>query len=234
MPQVNNPNNQSLSNEPAEQVEQLQPTFTVSRAQVIYDQPGTDVETAEDEPDLLGADTDELDDVDLDGLVADPEAEPEEEEDLSEGSPAYQKFADTFEKVLGSPLKETVDAVRALMVESQERSVREQKYELSAHWQVPVDEVDRRVAITSQLWKKLPADKQQQYDNPKGAIALYAKYEASKGTKQGVQTSTKAVNQRATKYDFTQTQIDKMTVSEYEANIGAITKAYQQGRVLQK
>lgn len=215
---------------PSEEQATEQQVYTSSRAQVMYDQPGVTEPTEQEETDLLGTD-DELDDVDLDGLVDDPEAEPEEEEDLTEGSPAYVKFAETFEKVVGAPLKETVDKVNELLEESRDRKVREMKYELSAHWQVPVDEVDRRVAITAKLWDKLPKDKQPLYDNPKGAIALYAKYEASKGAKQGIQTSNKATNQRATKYDFTQRQIDKMTVAEYEANIGAITQAYQRGRV---
>lgn len=171
---------------------------------------------------------------DLDDLPEDPE-EGDEEEEFVEGSKRFEQFKDDFVKAFGLPMEEAKELVLGLRDESSKRQVNEQKYELSAAWNVPVTEVDRRLAVVAKVWSKLPADKQQAYDSTKGAQVLYARHEAQQSksaTAKGSQrTSTKATGTSSAKYWYTQSQIERMAPEEYSANADRIMVAYAQNKV---
>lgn len=179
---------------------------------------------------------DELDLSILNELPEDPEAEPED--DFSEGSPRFEQFKSDFNKAFGLPMEEARELVQSLKADSVKRQINEQKYELSAAWDVPVTVVDERLAIVANMWKKLPADKQQAYDSTKGAQALYAAYEqqqqrklSAKGATKGTSKSGLAVGNTSSKYLYTQRQIDSMDAATYSREAQNIMVAYAQGRV---
>lgn len=213
--------------------------YQSSRAKVLYpNEFPTDGEVNLDEDDEL-LDTpanesvgDELPELDLDELPEDPEAE---EEDFVEGSPRFEQFRSDFTKAFGLPLEEARDLVQGLQQESIKRSLNEQKYELSAAWDVPVTEVERRLMVVKTLWDKLPSDKQQAYDSTKGAQALYARYEQQqqrKGAAKATKTSTKGVSGgTSSKYWYSESQINSMDAATYAQNANRIMVAYAQGRV---
>lgn len=182
---------------------------------------------------------DEDDDLDLsvlDELPEDPEAEPEDE--FAEGSPRFEQFKSDFNKAFGLPMEEARELVQSLKADSVKRQINEQKYELSAAWDVPVTVVDERLAIVANMWKKLPADKQQAYDSTKGAQALYAAYEqqqqrklTAKGAAKGTAKSGLAVGNTSSKYLYSEKQINAMDAQTYAREAQNIMVAYAQGRV---
>lgn len=170
----------------------------------------------------------------LGDLPDDPESE--EEDEFTEGSPRFEQFKSDFQKAFGLPMEEARDLVQSLKQDAVKRELNEQKYELSSAWDVPVTEVDRRLAIVAKMWAKLPADKKQAYDSTRGAQVLYTRYEqqqAKKGSSRGSQSSVKQSKQSTDKggYMFTQKQIDSMDAATYSQNADAIMIAYAQGRV---
>lgn len=177
--------------------------------------------------------TDEL--PELDDLPEDPDSEDDDE--FVEGSPRFEQFKSDFQKALGLPLDEARDLVQSLKQDAIKREINEQKYELSATWDVPVTEVDRRLAIVAKMWEKLPADKKQAYDSTKGAQVLYTRYEQQqnkKGTAKGTQSTVKGSGKQSANksgYSFTQQQIDAMDAATYSQNADAIMVAYAQGKV---
>jgi hypothetical protein len=186
-----------------------------------------DADNPEDEGDELP---------ELDELPEDPETEVDED-DFVEGSPRFEQFRTDFTKAFGLPLEEARDLVQGLKEESVKRVVNEQKYELSAVWDVPVTEVERRLMIVKTMWDKLPPDKQQAYDSPKGAQVLYAKYEEKNTRKSATKThtSTSTANSQkgstASKYWYTESQINAMDDATYKQHNERIMVAYAQGRV---
>jgi hypothetical protein len=187
--------------------------------------------SAIDEVDPLALDGDELPDISAD-LPDDPEST--EDDEFVEGSPRFEQFKSDFNKAFGLPMEEARDLVQSLRDDSIKRQVNEQKYELSAAWQISVTEVEERLAVVHQLWSKLPADKQQAYDNPKGAQVLYARYEQSRMNRKGTQGKTKTASQVSTpanKWMYTQRQIDQMDAATYSKEADRIMLAYAQGRV---
>jgi hypothetical protein len=219
--------------------------YQSSRAKIIYqDAPteGEDLSTLLDEDDELNLptansdDSEDLEDLpELDELPEDPEED--EEDDFVEGSPRFEQFRSEFTKAFGLPLEEARDLVQGLQHESAKRSLNEQKYELSAAWDVPVTEVDKRLAIVKTLWDKLPRDKQQAYDTTKGAQALYAKYVQSQQRKSstkgagGTKGSSLAGGKSSSKYWYSESQINAMDAATYAQNSNRIMVAYAQGRV---
>lgn len=215
--------------------------YQTSRAKVLYEQdPSTiseDVNLDEDD-ELVLTPANELDEgdelPDLDGLPEEPE---EEEDEFVEGSPRFEQFRSDFTKAFGLPLEDARDLVQGLQAESIKRSLNEQKYELSAAWDVPVTEVDRRLMVVKTMWDKLPSDKQQAYDSTKGAQALYARYEQQqqrKGATKAAKTSTKGASSSSgsqSKYWYSESQINSMDAATYAQNANRIMVAYAQGRV---
>ena len=206
-----------------------------SRAQVIYDSPVDDSEDVELEEVSGGEDeldSDELD-VDLTDLPDDPEEEPED--DFVEGSPRFEQFKEDFNKAFGLPLEEARDLVQSLKEDSVKRQLNEQKYELSAAWDVPVTVVDQRLAVVAKMWEKLPADKKAAYDSTKGAQLLWNQYEtkrASTGAAKVSKTMKSTAKQTSTpKWLYTQRQIDQMDAATYSAEADKIMLAYAQGKV---
>lgn len=212
---------------------------TSNRATVVV--PNITAAKTEDLTDEL---TEEVDEGEEDGLDELPELgdlpeDPEEGEDdeFVEGSPRFEQFKSDFQKALGLPLDEARNLVQSLKEDSIKRELNEQKYELSATWDVPVTEVDRRLAIVAKMWEKLPADKKQAYDSTKGAQVLYTRYEQQqnkKGVTKGAQSSVKGSGKQAANksgYSFTQQQIDNMDAPTYSQNADAIMVAYAQGKV---
>jgi hypothetical protein len=229
---------QQPSNPDQEQsyLQETEAVYRGSRATIKYDLGDDQVDDTED--DELVLDTaneldisgDEL--PDISDLPLDPE-QPEEDE-FVEGSPRFEQFRSDFDKAFGIPLEEARDLVQGLRDDSIKRAVNEQKYELSAAWNVSVTEVEQRLAVVKTLWDKLPPDKQQAYDSPKGAQVLYARYEQDqqrRGTAK-VKSSTKVSPANGgNKYWYTQAQIDRMPQDEYYKQSDRIMLAYAQGRV---
>jgi hypothetical protein len=196
-----------------------------------------ELELGSDTEDELGVEegTEDLELPELGDLPEDPEEDGED--DFTEGSPRFEQFRGDFEKAFGLPMEEARDLVQSLKQDAVKREINEQKYELSSAWDVPVTEVDRRLAVVAKMWAKLPADKQQAYDSTKGAQVLYARYEqqqSKKGTTRATQTTTKKGTPNSSGkngYTFTQKQIDSMDAQTYSQNADAIMVAYAQGRV---
>lgn len=209
------------------------------RARVIYD--------SADDLDLpLPADQDTAseaaldDEADLDvlanDLLADEDTvEPEPEDDFVEGSPRFESFKEDFNKAFGIDLSEAVELVQSLHTDRAQRAANEQKYELSAHWEVPVKQVEERLAVVAKLWQRLPEDKRAQFDNPQGAIALWSRHEAAANKRTGMRSTQKTGsvggNTARTAFDFTEKQIDNMDAATYSANATAIALAYANKRV---
>lgn len=232
----------SLDKQADQQAEQL---YKTGRAQIIYPKQEDDevlLDGSDELPALEGdegtvteeVESDETELPELDDLPEDPE-EDEEEEEFVEGSKRFEQFKDDFVKAFGLPMEEAKELVLGLREESGKRAINEQKYELSAAWNVPVTEVDRRLAVVAKVWAKLPADKQQAYDSTKGAQVLYARHEAQQSksatTKGSQRTSTKATGTASSKYWYTQSQIERMAPEEYSANADRIMVAYAQNKV---
>lgn len=214
-----------------------------SRAKVLYQDAPTDGETVDtlldDDDELVPTAKEEEADLgdlpELDDLPEDPE-EGDGEDDFVEGSPRFEQFRSDFTKAFGLPLEEARDLVQGLQQESAKRSLNEQKYELSAAWDVPVTEVDKRLMIVKTLWDKLPRDKQQAYDSTKGAQALYARYEQQQQRKASTKgaagtKSTNLAGGTTSKYWYSESQINSMDAATYAQNANRIMVAYAQGRV---
>lgn len=214
--------------------------YQTSSARILYDTPDID-DSLDDDDEVPTAKLDgedvELDDElpELGDLPEDPDAE--EEEEFVEGSPRFEQFRSDFTKAFGLPLEEARDLVQGLKQESDKRAINEQKYELSAAWDVPVGEVEQRLMIVKKMWDKLPADKQQAYDTTKGAQVLYARYMQTNERKATTKTATTTKSGLAggkantSKYMYTQSQIDAMDAATYAANANNIMYAYAQGKV---
>lgn len=232
-------NNQLQDNQ--QQQESTPLYLSSNRARIIYDDNvmGTDEQlddVLEDDELLDPAKPEGEDDElpELDELPEDPEEE--EEDDFVEGSPRFEQFRNDFTKAFGLPLEEARDLVQGLKEESVKRAVNEQKYELSAAWDVPVTEVERRLMIVKTLWDKLPPDKQQAYDSPKGAQVLYAKYSEKNTRKAATSTASTSTAKTkttgtASKYWYTESQIESMDDATYKSQADRIMVAYAQGKV---
>jgi hypothetical protein len=206
---------------------------------VFYDDPGVD-NSLDDDDELLPTAKEglsELDEDELPELNDLPEDPDSDEDEFVEGSPRFEQFRNDFTKAFGLPLEEARDLVQGLKQESVKRAINEQKYELSAAWDVPVTEVDQRLMIVKKMWDKLPADKQQAYDSTKGAQVLYARYmqnserKATTRTATGTKAGLAGGKATASKYMYTQSQIDAMDAPTYAANATNIALAYAQGKV---
>ena len=171
---------------------------------------------------------------DLGDLPEDPEEG--EDDEFSEGSPRFEQFRSDFTKAFGLPMEEARDLVQQLKAESDNRVINEQKYELSAAWNVSVTEVEKRVAAIKPMWDKLTKEQQLAYDSPKGAQVLYARLEQQRQRKSTAKGGTTAKGKGlagATKsgYMFTEAQINQMDAATYSANADRILLAYAQGKV---
>jgi len=217
--------------------------YQPSRATVIYDTP-SELESV-DLPELPSTeDTDlELDeapsnevtneDADLDAILS--EMDTEGEQPTEDDDTGYTKYRERLEQDLGMPLAEAKALIEELVAERQQRTVREMHSELASHWGVGTKDVEQRLVEVKKLWDKLPADKQAQYDNVQGAIAIWARLEASgkvKSTPRLDKNSTGSTVAQ-TKYWYTQAQISELmkNPNEYAKHADRITIAYQQGRV---
>ena len=231
-----------------EQYQDSNQPIQAGRARIIYDSAdqvtgegvldedlGT--EPVEQEVDLTDLQSEEAD---LDALASDlltdeDTTEPEPEDDFTEGSPRFESFKQDFSKAFGIELNEAVELVQSLHTDRAQRAANEQKYELSAHWEVPVAKVEERLAIVAKLWQRLPADKQAQFDNPQGAIALWSRHETAAAKRTGLRSTQKTGSVGAstarTAFDFTEKQIDSMDAATYSANATAIALAYANKRV---
>lgn len=234
----------NLPEQSNQEPQQEQKVYQSSRAKVVYTEPSdlADVDLSDDEDvtpanlESLAEDYEEDALPDLEDLPEDPEEE-DEEDDFVEGSKRFEQFRSDFTKAFGLPLEEARDLVQGLQAESTKRAINEQKYELSASWDVPVTEVDKRLMIVKTMWDKLPADKQQAYDSTKGAQALYARYEQSQQRKSTAKGTSSAKGKglagatTQSKYWYTEKQINAMDAATYSGNADRILMAYAQGRV---
>lgn len=240
------PNSQS---QPSSQPYNEPAPIQAGRARIIYD--SADQLTGEDIEDTdLGVEPDT--EIDLEGVSVPEETldslagdllddedtlDPEPEDDFTEGSPRFESFKQDFNKAFGIDLHEAVELVQSLHSDKVARAANEQKYELSAHWEVPVAQVEERLAVVAKLWQKLPTDKRQQFDNPQGAIALWSRHEqaqAKRGTgfkASSAKTGNPNGGRTRTAYDFTEQQINQMDEATYSSNATAIALAYANKRV---
>lgn len=185
-----------------------------SRATMLYDDPAIDENDLSEEEVVTESDElPPLDDLEL----------------STEDTEPTQAFSEQFQEHFGMSVDEARELITTLQQEVAARQVNAQKFELSAAWNVPIGEVEQRLAVVSRMWAQLPDDKKAAYDNPKGAIALYERYTQKRGLK-GIQTSNKQAPVES-KYLYTQKQIDRMDQATYEREQQRIMLAYAQGRV---
>lgn len=231
----------SLQQQPqaeTESVPQVPEAVQSSRATIIYsdDLANESLDDLEDEDlDVSGdevGDDDEFD-VDLDSLPEDPE---EGEEEFAEGSKRFEQFREDFNKAFGLPLDEAKVLIQDLRAEQQKRQINEDKYVLSTEWNVPVKEVEARLAVVAKMWKTLPPDKQQAYDSVKGAQILWNQHSSrkSKSSANKVSSTMGSTAKPSTgqpRWLYTQKQIDNMDMATYSAEAQKIMLAYAQGKV---
>ena len=214
---MNNSMPQDSNNLPVQDQLDDSPVYqsSTSRATVIYDDPSVDVnDLAEEE---VVTESDELPPLDDLELTTEDSDQP------------TQAFSEQFQEHFGMSVEEARDLITTLQQEVAARQVNAQKFELSAAWNVPIGEVEQRLAVVSRMWSQLPDDKKAAYDNPKGAMALYERYTQQRGLK-GIQSSSKQPAVQS-KYLYTQKQIDQMDQATYEREQKRIFLAYAQGKV---
>lgn len=214
--------------------------FQGTRATIVS--PATDTtapsqdEQSVDSEDVAVEETGEPDDLDalLEGLTADEQDDTEVDDTKEEDKPSAG-FVAEFEQHFGMSVDDAKALVQELAAERSDRTVRQQQADLATHWGVDAGEVTARLMVVRQLWEKLPAEKQAQYDNAEGAKAIYAKLQASgkAGTPKLDRNSTRKTEGGQSKWMYTQAQINALMQNpdEYAKEADNILRAYQLGKV---
>lgn len=182
-----------------------------SNATILYDTPEEELVEDSEVPEI----TEESDELPL----------PEDDEDPTEKS---ADFASQFKEHFGLPVEEAQEILQELIQEREQRQVLDQKYELAAKWEVPIAEVDRRMALVTERWSRMSPEDKAKYDSVQGAIAIYKSLQPKD---KGIQSSFKKSPATTSKYDFTQRQIDSMSPQERQRLDAQILRAYAAGRV---
>ncbi|AGY46501.1 scaffolding protein [Cyanophage PP] len=214
-----------------------------SRATVLYDAPSQsedlpELPSLEDTQDLETEALDEVPssdvDADLDALLETLDNEGTEQPSEDEQQPTAE-FSAQFEQTFGMSVDDAKELIQELHQERVERQVRVMHNELASHWGVDNKEVENRLLEVRKLWEKLPPDKQTQYDNVNGAIAIWARLESSgrtKNTPKLDRNSTSSVTS-SSKYWYTEAQIRELqkNPTEYAKHADNVLRAYALGKV---
>jgi hypothetical protein len=101
---------------------------------------------------------------------------------------------------------------------------------LAKEWNVDEAETKRRLNIVLEEFGKLSPDEQELYDSPKGAQALWKRYESS-NKPPAIDRGLSSVSKTEPTYLFTKAQIYAMSDDERRRNHSAVLAAYAQGKV---
>lgn len=199
-----------------------------------------DTEPSSEESSEPSLETDEVDLSLFDELDKAEEPKADEEPAEEQAPPGFEKFAEDFKKYLGFDVKEAMTMVQELQTLKQEIVVREQENNIKSSWGVDdatyqerMNEVRKYAANIQQknpeMFKKL--------DNVEGVKLIWAKLEQEK--RKGSKAQVPSVQQSGNKtpatsksaFDFTYSQLQKMSRDEYAKNANKIQRAFADGRV---
>ncbi len=164
----------------------------------------------------------------------------EESTDEEQVPPGFEKFSEDFKKYLGFDVKEAMTMVQELQTLKQELVVREQENSIKSAWNVDNDTYQERMnevrAYAANIQQKNP-EMFKKLDNVEGVKLIWAKIasEKQKGTKAQVpsiqQSGNKTPANAKSTFDFTYSQLQKMSRDEYAKNARRIESAFANGRV---
>lgn len=203
------------------------------------EQPTSDADVTE--PSEPSSTTDEPDLSLFDDLDKAQESEPEKPEDTEQPETVeFTKFSEDFKKHLGFDIKEAMTMVQELQTLRQEIVVREQETNIKSSWGVDDATYQERMnevrTYAANIQQKNP-EMFNKLDNVEGVKLIWAKIESekrkgNKATVPSIQTSgnkTPATTKSA--FDFTYSQLQKMSRDEYAKNANKIQRAFSNGRV---
>ena len=159
--------------------------------------------------------------------------ESEQEETTTEPEEPSSAFGEQFESTFGMKPDEAVALVNELASFRDEMN-------LMRSWGVNATEYDSRIAAVREFYNTLPEDSREQFNTPEGAKAIYSHLEstgkvASPNTSKRNRANT-SVRQgaKAPAVEFIKrSEILAMNDQQAKANYARISKAYQEGRVIE-
>jgi len=149
--------------------------------------------------------------------------------------PEFEAFNNQLKEyfgITGDDLKAGIEEMQQYRQTLAEQKVQQQVNELKQAWG---ENYDQALAAVNERFLKLPANMQEALNNSQGAQLLYAQIQLEQ------QQQGSSVPQfdrpsltgpaQTNKFQFTQSQLDRMSESEYRKNNEAITYAYMNGLV---
>ena len=172
-------------------------------------------------------------DVDLSFLDLPSEAPKETQQaQADQNTPEFKAFAEQFKQFSGVEFQEAINTLNDLRGYRQAQIIAEQKRNLQQAWGVDEQVLNQRLQLVQERFNKYPKAMQAQLDNEEGARLIWAKLQLE----QQDNTPPKMDRAKATvpasgKYMFSESQIQKMSDTEYKQNVDRITYAYKNGLV---
>lgn len=204
----------------------------------LYDP--SETEEQEEEQTTDAADADEPDLSIFDGIDSEAPATEKPAADEDKTPPGFEKFSQDFKEYLGFDIKDAMAAVQELQTLRNDIAIREQEASIKTSWAVDDTTYKARMnevrEYASAIQKKNPS-MFEKLDNPEGVKLIWAKLESEKrkGNKTqvpGIQTTgNKTPAGARSAFDFTASQLQKMSRDEYAKNARRIERAYVEGRV---
>lgn len=165
-------------------------------------------------------------------LVEEQSTEQEPEEDSEQKVEPSAEFGEQFKAVFGMDTTEAVSLVNELA------NFRDE-VQLMRTWGVAAHEYDNRIGAVKEFFSTLPEDSREQFNNPQGAIAIWNHLEKTGKVVPSTPRSGRAkssVRSGASKPPAAEllkrSDILAMDDSTYRANYARISKAFQEGRVI--
>lgn len=160
------------------------------------------------------------------------EQEPAEETEEEQVEPSAE-FGEQFKAVFGMDTSEAVSLVNELA------NFRDEVH-LMREWGVAAHEYDTRIGAVKEFYNTLPEDGREQFNNPQGAVAIWNHLEKtgkvvspstprSGRAKSSVRSS---VSKPPAAEMLKRSDILKMDDKTYQENYARISKAFQEGRVI--
>lgn len=173
----------------------------------------------------------------LEPAIEDQEQEPleanEPEEETEESGDYSRAFAEEFKANFGLEVEEAVSLVGDLQNFRAEMG-------LMREWGVSPTEYDSRMQQVLSFYSNLPEDSRAQFNSVEGAKAIWnhlaQQQPTTKSTAKSSAKSRGSFNKPPTQKAkvWTESEILAMDDTTYRANYGEITRAYMEGRVVEK
>lgn len=166
-------------------------------------------------------------------LVEEQPTEQELAEETEEDKEPSSEFGEQFKAVFGMDTTEAISLVNEL-------SNFRDEVQLMRQWGVAASEYDSRIGAVKEFYNTLPEDGREQFNNPQGAIAIWNHLEKT-GSVQSPSTprsgrAKSSVRSSASKLPVAEmlkrSDILAMDDKTYQANYARISKAFQEGRVI--